>query len=235
MRKIIGYAAVVFASYSAAFAQVTKVGNDTLLDVAGWNIEWFGDLTNGPSDEALQFNNVKSVLKNTDIDIWGLAEVSNPTTFSTLLNDLAVYDGVLSGYSQTQKTALIWKKSKFDLVSSASVLTEYSYDFASRAPLEVALKSKDNNITDTLYFYVLHFKANTGSQTEKVTSYNRRKNAAGYLKTYLDVNRKNKKLIGISWMWNNQYTLTSGRTSHQTIAVGHYNMIAIPNFLSIRK
>jgi exonuclease III len=201
MKKIIGYTAVVFAFCSTAFAQVTKVGNDTLLDVAGWNIEWFGDLTNGPSDEALQFNNVKSVLKNTDIDIWGLAEVSNPTLFASLLTDLTVYDFVLSNFSQTQKTGLIWKKSKFDLVSSASVLTEYSYDFASRAPLEVALKSKDNNITDTLYFYVLHFKANTGSQTEKVTSYNRRKNAAGYLKTYLDANRKYKKVIVLG-DWN---------------------------------
>lgn len=203
MKRKLVYIAVALWMNTAAVAQVTKVGNDTLLDVAGWNVEWFGDLSNGPSDEALQFTNVKSVLKNTDIDVWGLAEVSDLTTFSTLLAELVVYDKVISVFSQTQKTALIWKKSKFDVVSYGNVLTEGTYDddFAGRPPLEVALKSKDNNITDTLYFYVLHLKANTGNQTQKVTAYNRRKNAAGHLKTFLDANRKNKKVFVLG-DWN---------------------------------
>lgn len=203
MKTILRYTAIVLGGWSTAFAQVTKVGNDTLLDVACWNVEWFGDATsgNGPSNEVLQYTNVKSVLKNTDIDVWGLAEVSNPTTFSTLLTDLVDYDGVLSSFSQTQKTALMWKKSKFDVLSYGNVLTEstYSYDFAGRAPLEVALRSKDNNITDTLYFYVLHLKANSGSGDQ--TSYNRRKAAVGYLKTYLDTIKKGKKCFVLG-DWN---------------------------------
>lgn len=203
MKRKLLYTAVALWINTAAFAQVTKMGNDTLLDVGGWNVEWFGNTSNGPSDEALQYANVKAVLKNTDIDVWGLAEISNPTTFATLLTELPEYDGVSSSFSQTQKTAFIWKKSKFDVVSSGNVLTEstYSYDFASRPPLEIVLKSKDNNITDTLYFYVLHLKANTGTQTEKVESYNRRKNAAAFLKTYLDTNRKNKKVFVLG-DWN---------------------------------
>lgn len=203
MNKKIIYTAIAICVHTITFAQVTKVGNDTLLDVAGWNVEWFGDATsgNGPSDEALQYANVKAILKNTDIDVWGLAEVSNPTTFSALLTDLATYDGVLSSFSQTQKTALIWKKSKFDVISYGNVLTEstYSYDFASRPPLEVALKSKDNNITDTLYFYVLHLKAN--SSGDNTSNYNRRKNAVGFLKTFLDTNRKGKKCFVLG-DWN---------------------------------
>lgn len=203
MKKKIGYTIAVLCMSLSAFAQVTKVGNDTLLDVGNWNIEWFGDMSNGPSDEALQYANVKSLLKNTDIDVWGLAEVSDYTTFSNLLAELGVYDKIISEFSQTQKTALIWKKSKFDRVSYGNVLTGSTYDndFAGRPPLEVALKSRDNNITDTLYFYVLHLKANTGSQTEKVASYNRRKNAAAHLKTYLDTNRKNKKVFVLG-DWN---------------------------------
>ncbi|MES2778634.1 MAG: T9SS type A sorting domain-containing protein [Bacteroidota bacterium] len=203
MKKKLIYVVVTLCIHATAFAQVTKVGNDTLLDVGNWNIEWFGDQSNGPSDEVLQYDNVKSLLKNTDVDVWGLAEVSDPTVFSTLLSDLAVYDAVISTFSQTQKTALIWKKGKFSIVGYGNILTEsaYNYDFAGRPPLEVALKSKDNNITDTLYFYVLHLKANTGTQAEKVTSYNRRKNAAGHLKAYLDANRKNKKVFVLG-DWN---------------------------------
>ncbi len=199
---------LVILSWVALFpftgnAQVTKEGNDTLLDIAGWNVEWFGDPDNGPSNEATQYTNVKNVLANTDIDIWGLAEVSNPTTFTTLLTDLAVYDGVLSTFSQTQKTALIWKKNRFTVLSSGNVLTEsrYNYDFAGRPPLEVLLRSNDSLGADTFYCYVLHLKANTGSQSEKVASYGRRKNAAIALKNFLDQNRQSKKVIVLG-DWN---------------------------------
>jgi exonuclease III len=183
-------------------AQITKVGNDTLLDVAGWNVEWFGDASNGPSNDALQFTNVTAVIRQTDIDVWGLAEVSNTTTFSNLLTDLTDYDGVNSSFSQTQKMALIWKKSKFTLVSSGNVLTESAnnYDFAGRPPLEVVLASKDNTVKDdTLYFYVVHLKANSGSADQ--SSYDRRKNAAVKLKAFLDQNRSGKKCIVLG-DWN---------------------------------
>lgn len=192
--------AALFLTFTTQ-AQVTKVGNDTLMDVAGWNTEWFGDTQNGPSNEPLQYANVKAVISNTDLDVWGLAEVSNPTTFNTLLSDLTAYDGVLSSFSQTQKTAMIWKKAKFNLVSYGNKLTEqtYNYDFAGRPPLEVVLQTRDSSVTDTLYFYVLHLKANSGSGDQ--ASYDRRKNAVGYLKTYLDQNRAGKKVFVVG-DWN---------------------------------
>lgn len=203
MKTSIGMLSVLVLSFFTGNAQVTKVGNDTLLDIGGWNVEWFGDTDNGPSNEATQYTNVKNVLTRTDIDIWGLAEVSNPTTFSTLLNDLVVYDGVLSSFSQTQKTALIWKKNQFTVLSSGNILTAstYNYDFAGRPPLEVVLRSVDSLGADTFYCYVVHLKANTGAQTEKVTSYGRRKNAAIALKGFLDQNRQAKKVIVLG-DWN---------------------------------
>lgn len=185
-----------------ALAQVTKVGNDTLLDIAGWNVEWFGDLTNGPTDEQLQFTNVKNLIAQTDIDVWGLAEVSDPTTFANLLADLPDYGGVNSTFSQTQKMALMWKKAKFSLVGFGNILTEstYNYDFAGRPPLEVVLRSKNQPVkNDTIYFYIVHLKANSGSADQ--SSYDRRKNAAATLKTFLDQNRSGKKCIVLG-DWN---------------------------------
>ncbi len=203
MKTSIGMFSLLVLSFFTGNAQVTKVGNDTLLDIGGWNVEWFGDTDNGPSNEATQYTNVKNVLTLTDIDIWGLAEVSNTTTFSTLLTDLVVYDGVLSSFSQTQKTALIWKKNQFTVLSSGNILTEssFNYDFAGRPPLEVVLRSVDSLGADTFYCYVLHLKANTGSQTEKVTSYGRRKNAGIALKSFLDQNRQSKKVV-VMGDWN---------------------------------
>jgi exonuclease III len=186
----------------AASAQVTKVGNDTLLDVAGWNVEWFGDASNGPSNEPLQYTNVKSVIQNTDIDVWGLAEVSNTTTFTTLLTDLTAYDGVNSSFSQTQKMALIWKKSKFKLITAGNILTEstYNYQFAGRPPLEVMLETTDHEVkNDTIFFYVVHLKANSGSGDQ--SSYDRRKDAVVTLKKFLDQNRNGQKCIVLG-DWN---------------------------------
>lgn len=184
-------------------AQVTKVGNDTLIDVANWNVEWFGDTQNGPSNESLQYTNVKEVLAKTDMDVWGLAEVSNSTTFYNLLVDLPVYDGTESSYSQTQKTALVWKKAKFDLISYTNINDASQPDFynafAGRYPLEVILKTKGGNAVDTIYFYVVHLKANSGSGDQD--SYNRRKNASIYLKKFLDTQRRNKKVI-VMGDWN---------------------------------
>lgn len=204
MNKVI---AVLFSvlGFSVAQAQVTKVGNDTLLDIACWNVEWFGDATsgNGPNNEPLQYANVKSVLQNADIDVWGLAEVSNTNTFATLLAELTDYSGLESSYSQTQKTALIWKKSMFTLLGSTNIsdVTEpnFSNAFAGRAPLEVALATKGNAIKDTIYFYVVHLKANSSGDNQP--NYNRRKDASAYLKKYLDNNRKGKKVVVLG-DWN---------------------------------
>lgn len=188
-----------------SFAQVPKLGNDTLLDVACWNTEWLGNTSNGPTDEQLQYDNVKLVMNNTDIDVWGLCEVSDNTTYTNLLNQLPRYNSVISSFSQTQKTALFFRSSMFDLISFQQVLTEsqYNYDLAGRTPLEVVLKTKNTAVVDTIYFYVIHLKAIAEQE-----SYNRRKNAAAHLKTFLDANRAGKKIMVIG-DWNDDLDIAT--------------------------
>lgn len=197
-------------SSATLFAQVTKQGNDTLLDIGCWNIEWFGDASNGPKNELLQYNNVKSILTNTDIDVWGLCEVSSFSSYMSLVDDLELYDEILASYSQTQKTALLWKKEMFDLVSWQMILntSQYSNDFAGRPPLEVVLKTKNVPVIDTIYFYVVHLKAFSDQD-----SYTRRKNASVHLKTFLDANRSDKKVTVIGdWNDNVTFPTWSGAT-----------------------
>lgn len=178
-------------------AQVTKVGNDTLYDVACWNIEWFGDAVEGPTNEVTQYNNIRTVITNTEVDVWGLCEVSNPTTFYNLLNELPSYQGVLSTYNQTQKTALIYNKDLFELMSSSLITDpsnpDYYNAFASgRYPFEVVLRTRTYPF-DSVYFYVVHLKANSGSADQ--SSYNRRANASLYLQQFLNTQRANKKIV----------------------------------------
>ena len=207
MRK--GIYTLMVCFIGAACAQnVPSVGTDSTLDVATWNIEWFGDAGSGPSDETTQFNNVKTVITNSEIDVWGLQEISNPTACSNLVTALPNYNGVISTWSQTQKTGLLYNKNKFTFIYQKHILALYANEYASgRLPLEVALEFKHDNRTDTLYFFVLHMKANTGSNSDKALAVTRRKLAADALKKYLDDDYKGKYFFIIG-DWNDDLDKT---------------------------
>lgn len=188
-----------------ATAQVPKLGNDSLLDICTWNVEWLGSTSGGPTNEALQYANVKELITKTGFDVVALQEMSYNTTFDNLLGDLsATYDGINSTFSATQKMAFIYKKSMFTpiVAECKNILTQYaSGAFATRPPLQVVLQTKGGNITDTLYFIIVHFKAHTGNDTEKADSYNKRIQAAGYVQTYIEQTLAGKKVI-ILGDWN---------------------------------
>lgn len=188
-----------------ALAQIPKLGNDTLLDVATWNVEWLGDPAYGPTNENLQFENVKALINQTDLDVIALQEMSNGNTFFNLSDQLfAKYKSINSTFQATQKMCLYYKASMFELIPSLSqnILLQYAdNEFATRPPLQVALKTLGGNKTDTLYFIVVHLKANTGSTQAKQTSYNKRAAAAGLLKTYIEQQLAGKKCIVLG-DWN---------------------------------
>ncbi len=168
-------------------AQIPNLNGQNRLDLVSWNIEWFGDASNGPSNDVTQLNNVTKIINGLDVDIMGLCEVSNSNYWQLLKNNLPNYHGVISTWDQPQKTALFFKKSQFKLVYQKHVLSNYEYEFASgRLPLEVCLEVIDKSLKiDTIYFWVIHLKANTGSTSAKIESYNRRNSASVLLKSHV--------------------------------------------------
>lgn len=195
-------------------SQVPKIGTDSTLDVATWNVEWFGDSLNGPSNEATQLKNVSEVIANMDMDVMGLCEISNAGYWAKLQANLPQYGAVITTYSQTQKTALLYKKSMFRLLYSKSILLAFDYEFASgRFPLEVALESQWGSNKDTLYFWVIHLKANTGSTAEKLASYDRRAKAAEELKNYLEPKKRWKGIVLGDWNDDLDVSIVSGKAS----------------------
>ena len=103
----------------------------------------FGSTGMGPSDEALQMQNAKNVISQSGIDIWALGEISDATAWQNLQNALPDYEGAISGWSQVQKTALLYKKSICSKIYQRHVLAGHESDFAGgRLPLEVALQTR---------------------------------------------------------------------------------------------
>ena len=196
---------------------VPAQGTATTLDIGNWNIEWFGDAANGPTNETLQQSNVRDVIASADVDIWGLEEVVTAAAWNSLKAGLPGYAGVLSSdanvvsgsayYTSTeQKVAVLYKTSVASLVSAKLVCTASDYAFAGRPPLEVTLNVTLNGTTQPLVLIVLHNKA-----FNDVTSWQRRKDASTCLKSYLDTTYPTQRVMVVG-DWNDDVdtSITAG-------------------------
>jgi endonuclease/exonuclease/phosphatase family metal-dependent hydrolase len=181
-----------FTGASPISVTVPPKGTATSLDIGGWNIEWFGDTGNGPTDENLQRDNVADVLLGTDMDVWGLAEVVSTAQFDQVMAKLPGYKGFLSDnalvqqgsqwYTATeQKVGFVYKCNMVTVQSAKVILTSANTPFAGRPPLEVTVKVTLNGATMDLIVIVLHAKC-----CNDADSWQRRKDAADALKPYLD-------------------------------------------------
>lgn len=174
------------------------VGTDSTLDFATWNLEWFGDTRNGPSNEDLQLQNVQFLISGLEIDIWSVQEVTSSSHFNSLLDKLDGYDGILandpivqsdSAYydnfgGNEQKVGLIYKSDIITVNSAQLILTDYDYEFAGRPPVEVQLSATIGQQSQNLVVVLLHGKCCTDNE-----SYERKQTGAEALKTYLDQTR----------------------------------------------
>jgi len=170
-------------------------GTATTLDFGTWNLEWFGDVENGPGDEALQLENVQHIIAGLDMDLWGVEEVTSVPQFNDLISQLDGYDGFLandpfvtdgsayySDYDDNElKVGLIYKTAIITVHSAKVILTDYDYEFAGRPPVEVQLTADIDGTAQDLTVILLHAKAGSGRD-----DWDRRNTASAAMKSYLD-------------------------------------------------
>lgn len=185
------------------------------VDVGSWNVEWYGDAVNGPSPETRQQLNVERVLRQLELDLLGLVEVVSPDAFRHAVEQLPDHDGLLAtdarvengaafyGASE-QKVALVFRK-RFTVESARLVLTEQSYAFAGRPPLEVKLRFSEGGRARTLVVLVAHLKA-----MADYDGWTRRGKAAAALKTYLDVTYPDRWVLVVG-DWNDDVDVSTYR------------------------
>ncbi|MFE7215371.1 lamin tail domain-containing protein [Streptomyces sp. NPDC057611] len=221
-------AAITLATFSSppaahAASTVPSQGSPTQLDVGNWNVEWFGAPDFGPTDEALQQQNVRDVMAGADMDVWGLSEVVSTSAFDSLVAGMPGYTGVVandpivtngaqyySDFSNTeQKVALVWRSSMASLVSAKVILPEQNSNFAGRPPVEFKLRGTFDGVTRDLVFIVMHAKA--GSTQD---AWNLRNPASQALKSYLDTTYPTQDVFVIG-DWNDDVdtSITPGKAS----------------------
>ena len=169
-----------------------EISMDHTLDVVTWNIEWFGDVANGPSDDAIQAENVKTLITTIDADIYALQEISNPVLFTSVIDELEGYDGLFANFTQPQRTAFIYKAETIEILNSGLLTTGMNrFDWANgRYPLFIQFNATINGETREIYAYNIHAKA-----FNEAPDYERRVNASRQMKTYLDAARANDNVI----------------------------------------
>lgn len=173
----------------------TSIDPATTLEVVNWNIEWFGSTSNGPTNDNLQQQNVRTVLQNVGADIYGLVEVVDETRLAGVVNDMPGYTYVIGNFgshvtdaaslAEAQKLAFVYKTSVFSnvtvrpLINNQNTLsTSYNNWSSGRYPLLMTADVTLNCVKKKMHFILIHAKANT---SPTATSYARRQAAANEL------------------------------------------------------
>ncbi len=168
-----------------AAQDLPAVGTEATLDVATWNVEHFGNGSSGPSDDALQFENVLAVMEAAEIDLWAVQEMDVEADFDALVAALGQpYAGewVPDETSFAIGYGFIYNTDVVRLLAAQTILGDFSYEFAFRPPL---LLRADVTLPDTtvrgVRFINVHAKCCSDAE-----SYDRRVAASAALKGYLD-------------------------------------------------
>lgn len=171
-----------FPLLSTHAQSVTAVGQDETLDIATWNIEWFGSANNGPSNDEVQISNAAAVIAGSQIDLWGVQEIADSGDFNALLTALGDdYEGELATNSVQQRIGFIYNTNVVRMKQIKHVLEDFSSAFASRPPLQLEAEITLPDTTLDITFIVLHMKAFSDNE-----SYERRVDASGRLKNHID-------------------------------------------------
>lgn len=179
-RFLIGLLLMASVPLMAHGQTITPQGTPTTFDVATWNIEWFGSSSNGPSDDERQFQNVKQIIAEANIDLWAVQEIADRDLFGRLTQELgAGYEGIIATQSGSQRIGFIYNTNVIQPRRVQHILT--NRDFAGRPPLQLEANVTVNDTTVVVTFIVVHMKA-----FSDLNSYNRRVAGARDLKNHID-------------------------------------------------
>jgi hypothetical protein len=249
-------------------AEEPTVATDTIpkaqtLDVVNWNFEFFGarreDYSEeyGPADEALQLENIKTVLLNLDADIIAAEEISDENLLASLVAQLPNHNYLCSQrYSRSwegpssdfppQKVCLIYNTATVQVLS-ARPLFEQLYDAARSGNASLIPNYPTGDPSSFYSSGRLPFLVNVRTRIQgvaenlslivihaksgsTVADWNRRVYDAQVLKDTLDSNFADKNVIILGDLNDDlDQSIVSGRVS------SYLNFVSDPSYLPVTK
>jgi hypothetical protein len=186
-------------------SSLINVSKEYTFDLAAWNLEWFGSETNGPVDDAMQFENASKVLNDIDADVYVLEEITNTTSFDKLVATLDGYNGecspAVSGGGEpanAQRVCFVYKRETISMVELRPLLggtppiagypdTFERFWASGRLPALFVCDATIDGVKRRLHIVGIHARANRdGSPDERKLVYDMRKKDIEVLKDSLD-------------------------------------------------
>tara|TARA_B100001094_G_scaffold59973_1_gene55442 strand:- start:193 stop:1266 length:1074 start_codon:yes stop_codon:yes gene_type:complete len=163
-------------------------GDESSLDIATWNIEWF------PKNDQVTVNYVTEIIELLDLDILAIQELDDTTMFDQMLENLPLY----SGYYQSSWFAGLAYIYKTDLIEVNDIYEIYTtspyWNAFPRSPMLM-----DINFMGENYFIINnHFKCcgdGTIDFDDPSDEENRRYTAINLIKEYIDNNLPDNNVI----------------------------------------
>ncbi|NMM50591.1 endonuclease/exonuclease/phosphatase family protein [Marinigracilibium pacificum] len=157
------------------------LATDSTLEVMTWNLEFF-PLDGDPNVVSV----VARMIDSLDVDLIGFQEIDDMSEFQRLDNLLTEWEGKVVSNSAGLNLAYMWRSSSFTSVSSVtSILTSDINYFAGRPPIMIEVTHKNGQVARVVN---LHMKCCENGQA-------RRKEASSRLKSFLDTNYPNDKIL----------------------------------------
>ncbi|WP_412061490.1 endonuclease/exonuclease/phosphatase family protein [Rubrivirga sp. IMCC45206] len=184
MRTLLLAALAVLLGPGLAAQSVPARGADDTFDVAAWNMEHFGNPSEGPTNDPLQLRNAEAIIAGAEIDVWAVQEVGDQQAWSDLLASLAD-DGYTGRLGPTVpgsfqlRLGFIYNPSVVQVIGTRTILS--GGNFGGRAPFEMQATVRVDGESRSVRIISLHAKAGTQSD-----DYTDRQNGAEALKAYID-------------------------------------------------
>ena len=190
-KKIIVIIFLVYSMIPTIVAQNLEdlfFGDESSLDIATWNIEWF------PKNDQVTVNYVTEIIELLDLDILAIQELDDTTMFDQMLDNLPAY----SGYYQSSWFAGLAYIYKTDLIGVNDIYEIYTtspyWNAFPRSPMVM-----DINFMAENYFIINnHFKCcgdGTIDFDDVSDEENRRYTAINLIKEYIDNNLPDNNVI----------------------------------------
>ena len=163
-------------------------GDDSSLDIATWNIEWF------PKNGQTTSEYVAQILYQLDLDVLAMQELDDKTVFDQMVNELTNYTGYYES-AWFAGLAYIYKSDVVQINSIYEIYTTSPYWSAfPRSPMVM-----DMNFMGENYFIINnHFKCcgdGNFDMNDDSDEETRRYNAVNLLKEYIDTYLPDKNVI----------------------------------------
>ncbi len=230
----------------------SSINFNTTLDVATWNIEWFGNLRQAPTNDAVQQANVKCILEKLKLDIIVLQEVCDtaklraslpvgydvkfsaqyyshffdtPETAADLAQKVCVvYNTTTISPINAECKALLSNNADFRLNSPTS-----SFWASGRLPYMFTANATINNVTKKIRVVGIHAKSGAA-----IADYNRRLADVTALKKHLD-SLYTKDLLILAGDYNDDVdvSIAAGQPSSYANFANDTNYVVITKALSL--